>query len=116
MKLTREQVQRRKDRAVQFVRDVLQDRGRAAEIEDESLDDYAARRRITVVNPHRRCTQIIDIPGGNMPSKQELEQRIKDLKQENDELRDQLGEIADIAAPQEEEEEGEGEGENDRGE
>ena len=51
--LTREQVQARKDKAVRFVRDVLDDPERADEIEDESLEDYAERRKFQIVNPRR---------------------------------------------------------------
>jgi hypothetical protein len=41
--VTREKVQAKKDKAVRFVRDVLDDPDRAEEIEDESLEDYAGR-------------------------------------------------------------------------
>lgn len=53
MRLTREQLQSRKDKAVRFTRDVLYDDDRADEIAEESLDDYAARRRIALLNPRR---------------------------------------------------------------
>ena len=43
--LTREQIEARKEKAARFVRDVLDDPERAAEIEDESVDDYAERRK-----------------------------------------------------------------------
>ena len=42
--LTREQIQSRKDKAVRFTRDVLDDPERAEEIAEESLESYAERR------------------------------------------------------------------------
>jgi CCR4-NOT transcriptional regulation complex NOT5 subunit len=41
--LTPDQVESRKERAVRFTRDVLDDPDRADEIEDETLEDYAER-------------------------------------------------------------------------
>lgn len=94
--LTRGQLERRKEKAGQFVRDVLGDPERANEIDDESLEDYAERRKIKLVgNPH----------GGHMTTKEELNERIRALETENDELQDQLDQIADIAAPIEDEDE-----------
>lgn len=93
-----EQLQGRKEKAVRFVRDVLRDDERADEIEDESLEDYAERRKIKLLNPR----------GEPMATKQELFDRIKELEDENEELQSQLDEVADIVAPPEE---GEGEGE-----
>ena len=94
--LTREQLESRKAQAVRFVRDVLGDDDRAAQIEDESLEDYAARRKIEILNNPR---------GETMASKAELLERIKDLEEENEDLQSQLDEIADIVAPPEEAEE-----------
>ena len=51
--LTPDQLESRKEKAVRFARDVLGDPDRADEIGDESLEDYAARRKIEIVdNPH----------------------------------------------------------------
>ena len=51
VKLTRNQIESRKEKAVRFVRDVLGDSDRADEIESESTDAYAARRRIAISIP-----------------------------------------------------------------
>lgn len=76
--LTRDQLEGRKEKAARFVRDVLGDDDRADEIEDESIDDYAERRKIEIVdNPRRRRNTMA------RPS-------YEDLKQENDDLRDQI--------------------------
>jgi uncharacterized protein YceH (UPF0502 family) len=85
--LTRKQVEQRKEQ---------DDPERAAEIEDESLEDYAARKRIQIQNPVRRL---------RMASKRELEQQVEELEEEVDALNDRLDEITDLAAPEEEEEE-----------
>jgi hypothetical protein len=57
--LSRDQVQSRKDKAVRFVHDVLHDPDRADEIEEESLEDYAERRKITLTNPSGRVAEIM---------------------------------------------------------
>jgi hypothetical protein len=44
-------LQPRKERAVRFVRDVLGDPDWAEEIAEESLEDYADRRKIRIANP-----------------------------------------------------------------
>ena len=95
--LSREQVQSRKDKAVRFTRDVLGDPDRADEIEDESLEDYAERRKFTITNPKKER-------GNHMAdgkTKAELEQDIADLEQENQDLQDQLDAITDIVTPSE---------------
>ena|SRR5579872_5140588 len=89
--LTRDQVQSRKDQAVRFTRNVLDDPDRADEIEDESLDDYAERRKFTITNPNRRSNHM-----ANGKTKAELEAQIDDLEAENQDLQDQLDAIADI--------------------
>src|SRR5215472_6485262 len=69
--LSRDQLQARKDKAVRFVRDVLNDPDRADEIDEESLEDYAERRKIRLTNPSGRVTVIM--------MKQELLDRVQDL-------------------------------------
>jgi hypothetical protein len=106
--LTRDQLETRKEKAARFVFDILGDPDRADEIEDESLEAYAERRKIQIVaNPQ----------GGNMakirlfnptrvsnPSRHpnrlnpqsgraELLARIRELQAENDELQDKLDKV-----------------------
>jgi hypothetical protein len=100
--LTREQLEKRKAQAVRFVRDVLDDPARADEIEDESLEEYAAHRRIKLSNPKGVSRMAI-------PTRKDLLERIDELETENEELQSQLDEIADIVAPPEEAEEEEAE-------
>ena len=98
--LTRAQLEKRKEQAVRFVRDVKGDSDRADEIESESLEDYAERRRIKIENPRRRCS---------MASRKELQERIQELEEENEDLNDRLDQITDLATPEEDEEGDEGE-------
>ncbi|HEV2495233.1 MAG TPA: hypothetical protein VG204_19415 [Terriglobia bacterium] len=95
--LTRQQLERRKAQAVRFTRDVRDEPERAEEIEDESLQDYAERRRITLSNRNRKGVQRMAIQ-----TRRELLERIEELETENEELQGQLDEIADIVAPGEE--------------
>jgi hypothetical protein len=94
--LTGEQLQSRKGRAVRFVRDVSGDPDRAAEIEDEDLDDYADRRRILLANFNGDANMAND---GNSRTKADLLDEIDQLQQENQDLQDQLDAIADIVSP-----------------
>ena len=97
-KLTCAQVEARKEKAVRFVEDVLGDPERADKIADESVEDYAEQRKIQIINLRRRTE--------SMATKQELENQIRELEEENEELQSRLDEVLDIVAPPEEEEEG----------
>jgi len=100
--LTRKQVESRKAQAVRFTRDVLDDDERADEIEDQSLKEYAERRHIQIANPKGARKMAV-------PTRRELVERIQELEEENENLQERLGEIADLAG--EEEEEGDEQGE-----
>jgi hypothetical protein len=103
--LTRQQLESRKAKAVRFTRDVLDDDDRADEIEEESLEDYAERKRIRLANPEG----VRKMP---VPTRRELMERIEELEGQNEDLQSKLDEIADLVAPDEEEEtEDEDEGE-----
>jgi hypothetical protein len=96
--LTRDQAQARKDAAVRFAENVLDDPDKAADIEAEDLDDWVERKKITLVeNPGRRAEKM-----ANGPSKQDLQDQIDDLTQENQDLQDQLDAIVDIVVPPDE--------------
>ena len=97
--LTREQVERRKEKAVRFTRDVMQDPDRADEIASESLEDYAERKKIALTNPRRKKKM-----ARPTKTREELQDEIDDLKAENQGLQDQLDSIADIVAPTDEDE------------
>ncbi|HEV2177322.1 MAG TPA: hypothetical protein VGW33_08990 [Terriglobia bacterium] len=92
--LTREQLERRQAQAVRFARDVREDDDLADEIEDETLEEYAERRRIKLLNPKRGGTMAV-------PTRRDLLERIEELEGENEQLQSQLDEIADIVTPDE---------------
>jgi hypothetical protein len=104
--LTRDQLESRKTRAVRFTRDVLGDPDRADEIEDESVEDYAERRGIQIINPTRRRKAVM------AKTKAELEAEIADLREENDQLQDALDAIADIVGGDDSDDD-DGDGEDD---
>jgi hypothetical protein len=107
--LTREQLESRKAKAVRLLRDIKEDDDRADEIEDESVEDYATRRKIQLVNPKGG-----KVMATRTATREELKERVAELEAENESLQDQLDAIADIVVPaEEEEEEGEEQDEED---
>ena len=95
--LTSKQLESRKAKAVRFTRDVLRDVDRADEIADESLQEYAARRHIQIVNPKGARKMPVQ-------TRRELIERIKELEDENETLQDRLQEISDLASEEDGEE------------
>jgi hypothetical protein len=108
--LTRAQLEGRKEKAVRFTRDVLGDPARASEIEAESLDDYAERRKVKLINSSDRKTTIMP---RTTKTKAYLAAELAEVQDENEELRDQLGVIADIVAPADEDEDDDDDDESD---
>lgn len=99
--LTRAQLESRKAKAVRFTRDVLGNPDRADEIEAESLEDYAERRTVKLINSSNRSKAIMP---RTTKTKADLEAEIADLQEENQELQGQLDAVADIVAPVDEDE------------
>jgi predicted RNase H-like nuclease (RuvC/YqgF family) len=104
VRLTREQIQGRKGKAVRFVRDVLDDPERADEIAEESLEDYAARRKIQIMNPRRRLEMAKKTIEDYRAEVADLKDEIGELEEENESLQDQLDTIGDIVSGEEAEE------------
>ncbi len=102
-RLTREQIQARKEQAVRFIRDVQGDPERAEEVERESLADYAARRKFEIANPLRRATMPRKTIEDYRADIADLKEQIGDLEEENEGLQEQLDDISEILAPEEEE-------------
>jgi hypothetical protein len=97
--LTRAQAQSRKDAAVRFAENVLSDDDLADDIESESLDDWVARKRITLIdNPAKRSPKMAN-GNADQRTKAELLDEIDQLQQDNADLQDALDAIADIVAP-----------------
>jgi hypothetical protein len=60
--VTYDEVRKRQEKAVRFLRDVVGDDDRADEVEDESVEDYADRKHLVLKNPQRRT---IDMANGD---------------------------------------------------
>ena len=89
--LTHEQVEGRKEKAERFLRTVLGDDERADEVAAESAEDYA-RRHFEIINPKASNT----MAAKKNPTVKDLQDRIVELEDENQDLSDQLDAIADI--------------------
>jgi hypothetical protein len=61
--LSYEQVEAKKRKGVQFLRDIVGDDDRADDLEDESVSSYADRKHITISNSPQRRTNFM--PSGN---------------------------------------------------
>src|SRR5262249_55650408 len=88
-----DQAASKKDKAERFVRDVLGDDDRADEISSESVESYADRKKLNIVDNRGRLTLM-----ANGQTKQDLLDQIADLQDENDALQDQLDAINDIVS------------------
>jgi hypothetical protein len=98
--LTREQAQARKDAAVRFAENVLDDPDKADDIESEDLDDWIERKRITLIdNTGKRSLKKMANGNGDPRTKAELLDEIDQLQQDNQDLQDALDAVADIVAP-----------------
>ena len=107
--LTRDQIQARKEQAARLTETVRGDPDRAQEIRDESLEDYAARRKFAIVNPQRRGTMARKKTVEDYREQvEELKDQVSDLEEENESLQDQLDKVADIVSPADDEDEDEG--------
>ena len=94
--LTVDQVQAKKDKAVQFLRDVVHDDDKADDYEAMDLFDYADHKGITIANQGE-----MKMPSGNGDprTKTELLDTIDELTQDNQDLQAALDAISDIVSP-----------------
>ena len=112
--LSREKVEGRKEKAARFTETVVGDSERAQEIRDESVEDYAQRRKFEIrnSNPQRRATMAKTVQDYR-DEIADLKDQLGDLEDSNEALQGQLDAIADIASP---EDEGDQEDGDDQGE
>jgi predicted RNase H-like nuclease (RuvC/YqgF family) len=103
-RLTAKQVEGRKEKAARFTETMLDDSERAQEIRDESVEDYAERRKFEITNPTRRAIMPRKTVEDYRDEVRDLKEQISGLETDNEELQGQLDQIADIASPEEEEE------------
>jgi len=87
--VTYDQAEAKRRKAEQFLRDVVGDDDRADEFGGMSTEDYAERKGLRIINPARRNTTMAY-------TKAQLEERIRDLEEENENLAEQIDEAAKI--------------------
>lgn len=96
-----------KAKAANFVRNVLEDDDRASEIEAEPANEYASRKGIEITNPTER--RKVTMAKRRVLTRGELQDRISELEEENEDLQTKLDDISSILEGEEEEEEDEDE-------
>ena len=90
-------IERRQAKAVQFLRDVASDPDKADEFEAMSPEEYAEHKGIEITaNPYERT---IHCGEEAIMTKQEMEERITELEEENEDLQSRLDSISDIVQP-----------------
>ncbi len=118
---TLEQIEARKEKASRFLRDVLDDPERAAEVEAESVEDYATRRGLTLKNrapAMKWADRLANLRKEENPvaPREKVEDVLSDRDALIDTLEDVRDQIDDALAEYEEEgeepEEGNGDGED----
>jgi cell shape-determining protein MreC len=91
-------IERKQAKAVQFLRDVVDDPDKADEFEAMSPEEYAEHKGIEIAesNPAYVRLQL-----GRRPdvTKQDMEDRITELEEENEDLQSRLDSISDIVQP-----------------
>ncbi|HMV86807.1 MAG TPA: hypothetical protein PLD20_17935 [Blastocatellia bacterium] len=109
--MTTQQAETSQGRGILFVRDVLEDDDRADELEDESLDEWAARKGVEIIeNPKNKLFRVKE--KNSMATKQQLEDRIAELESELEEASEREARIIDalgIELTDDEEDDDEGE-------
>jgi cell shape-determining protein MreC len=94
-----------KEKAAQFMRDVVDDPDRADDFEAMSPEEYAEHKRINIKNP--------SLTGNNKRNRRsqmkrqsysDLKDRVAELEEENQALNDKLDSIVDIVSEEEEDE------------
>jgi hypothetical protein len=90
-------IERKQAKAVQFLRDVADDPDKADEFESMSPEEYAEDKGIKIVaNPYQRTIHCGEEP---IMTKQEMEGRIAELEESNEDLQSRLDSIIDIVQP-----------------
>jgi predicted RNase H-like nuclease (RuvC/YqgF family) len=105
-RLTRHQIQGRKEKAVRFLETVLGDPERAQQVRDESIEEYAERRKFEIANPRSKRMAKRRKTAPELEAEiDDLKDQVSELEEENEALAGQLDEIQEILEPEEEEEE-----------
>jgi peptidoglycan hydrolase CwlO-like protein len=94
-------IERKQAKAVQFLRDVADDPDKADEFESMSPEEYAEHKGIEIAESN---PAYVTLQMGRRPdvTKQDMEDRITELEEENEDLQSRLDSISDIVQPVEE--------------
>jgi len=106
---TLDEIERMQAKAVRFVTDVLGDEDRAAEIEGESPEGYAARKKIGVINPNTRRYKVARTIQDYKDEIRDLKDEVAQLEETNEGLQEQLDGISEILSPEDTDEDDDGE-------
>ena len=99
-----------RDKAVRFLRDVVEDPERADDFEAMTPEEYAEHKRVRIENPSSgRGAKTM---AARILSRTELQERVTELEEENETLNEKLENILNIASGDDAEEEDEFEDED----
>lgn len=84
--MTYEEIERRKQKGADFVRQVLDDEDHASDLEGESVESYASRKRLVITNRAKRLTNerksdTTMANGNSDPTKADLQDAIDQASQ-----------------------------------
>jgi hypothetical protein len=96
---TLDQVERMQAKAIRFLRDVVGDPDKADEIEDLSPEEYAERKGAEIVEENPRHSYGLGRRREVM-TKSQLEERIAELEEENEDLQSRLDSIGAVVQPE----------------
>ena len=94
-----DQLERIQAKAVRFLRDVVGDPDKADEIEDLTPEEYAERKGVEMVEENPRHVYGSGVRR-EVTTKSQLEERIAELEEENEDLQSRLDSIVDIVQPE----------------
>lgn len=95
---TRKQVASAQARAVRFASDVLDDDDLASNLEDLSLEEYAAKKRWQIHEANYDLSKSINPSIRRIMTNAQLKARVHELEEENEELSTRLDAITDLAS------------------
>jgi hypothetical protein len=91
-------IERKQAKAVQFLRDVADDPDKAEEFESMSPEEYAEHKGIEIAESNPAFV-ILRLGRSRIVTKEELQDRITELEEENEDLQSRLDSISDIVQP-----------------
>jgi type III secretory pathway component EscU len=99
--MIRRKLERRKTHVVRTTRKFVADRDLRNEVEADTLKGYSENHRLIKIRYPQGANPM------PVPTRRELNERIKELESENEDLQTQIDDIAEIVTPEEDDNEGE---------